>query len=343
VVRVLLWGMGEIGSRAARMLVERPQVEIVGAISHQVGVDVGAAVGAPEHGVTIVGRPDDVGNVEADVCLLATDQRVRDLAPQIEWLLIQGTSVIASGEEMIFPWASEPDLAGVIDAKARAVGRTVYGTGVNPGFAMDALVLCLTSCCASVRRIDVVRASDFSPYGPGPLRSLGVGLEPDEFRAGLAAGTVDGHIGFRESIGAISRALGWAIEEFREEIEPIVTTVERRTPHITVSPGRVAGCAHSAEALIGGEVVIRLSHPQQIEPAAEGAAVGDTVTIDGAPPITMQITPEIEGGQATAARMVNAIGSVLDGPPGLVAMDELALPFATPLGVPGTRVRAGAA
>ncbi len=338
-VRVLMWGLGTIGTRAARMLVQRPQVTFAGAISHQVGQDLSFVVGGDELGIEIAESPANLGVVEADICLLATYQRVPDLMPQIEWLLDQGISVVASGEEMIFPWASHPELADQVDAKARAAGLSVYGTGVNPGFVMDALALCLTSCCASVDRIDVTRASDFSSYGPGPLRSLGVGLTPEEFERGLQDGTVDGHIGFKESIGVIARALGWPIEEYRDQIVPIVSTVERRTPHIAIAPGHVAGCDHWAEALIDGKVVIRLSHPQQIAPAAENARVGDFVRIEGDPPISMEISPEIEGGQATAARMVNAIGPVLEGPPGLLAMDQLTLPFVTPLG--GARTPVG--
>jgi len=337
-VRVLMWGLGEIGARAAKMLAERPGVTFAGAISHQVGQALGSVVGGDELGVEIVESPQDLGVIDADICLLATHQRVPELVPQIEWLLNQGISVIASGEEMIFAWASHPELADQLDVKARAAGRSVYGTGVNPGFVMDALALCLTSCCGSVDRIDVTRASDFSPYGPGPLRSLGVGLTREQFERGLQDGTVDGHIGFKESMGVIARALGWEIEEYRAEIVPIVSKVERRTAHISVPPGHVVGCDHWAEALIEGKVVIRLSHPQQIAPGAESARVGDFVRIQGDPPISMEITPEIEGGQATAARMVNAIGSVLDGPPGLLAMDQLALPFVTPLGRPGTPV-----
>lgn len=337
-VRVLMWGLGEIGTRAAKMLAQRPQVSIAGAISHQVGQDLGSVVDGDALGVEIVESPQDLGVIDADICLLATFQRVPDLMPQIEWLLDRGVSVIASGEEMIFPWASHPELADQLDARARTAGLSVYGTGVNPGFVMDALALCLTSCCASVDRIDVTRASDFSPYGPGPLRSLGVGLNREQFEWGLESGTVDGHIGFKESMGVIARALGWKIEEYREEIVPIVSKVERRTAHITVPPGHVVGCDHSAEALIDGRVAIRLSHPQQIAPAAEKARVGDFVRIQGDPPISMEITPETEGGQATAARMVNAIGSVLEGPAGLLTMDQLTLPFVTPLGRPGTPV-----
>jgi len=334
-VRVLMWGLGKMGSAAARMLIERPRTTIAGAISHQVGEDVGAAVGRDPIGVEIVGEPEQLGAVEADICLLATHQRVPDLVPQIEWLLERGLSVIVSGEEMIFPAASHPELAERLDRAAQAAGRAVYGTGVNPGFVMDALPLLLSSCCASVERIDVTRASDFSPYGPGPLRSLGVGTTPEEFEQGLRDGAVDGHIGFRESIGVIAKAFGWTIDDYREQIAPIVTSVERSTPYITVPAGNVVGCDHWAEALSGGRVVIRLSHPQQIDPAAEDAQLGDFVEITGDPSMKMQIVPEIEGGQATAARMVNAIGSVLEARPGMRTMDELRLGFATPLGTPG--------
>lgn len=342
-VGVLMWGLGEIGTRAARMLAARPQIEFIGALSHQVGEDLGGVIDGPRLGVEIVGSPDDLASIEADICLLATHQRVPDLVPQLEWLLEHGISVIASGEEMIFPWASHPKLAEQIDAGACAAGTSVYGTGINPGFVMDALALCLTSCCASVDRLEVTRASDFSPYGPGPLRSLGVGLTPDGFEQGLQDGTVDGHIGFRESIGVIARALGMKIVDYREEISPIISKVERQTAHISVPPGNVVGCDHWAQAHLDGGPVIRLTHPQQIAPAAENAQVGDFIRIEGDPPLTMQIAPEIEGGQATAARMVNAIGSVLEAPPGLITMDRLALPFVTPLGRPGTMSSAASA
>jgi 2,4-diaminopentanoate dehydrogenase len=242
-VRVLLWGVGEIGTRAARMLLGRPDHTIIGAVSHQVGEDVGELVGLQPHGIRVVGSPEALAAVEADICLLATHQRVPDLAPQIEWLLERRIAVIAAGEEMIFPWASHPALADALDRRARAAGRQVYGTGVNPGFVMDALPLVLTSCCASVERIDVTRASDFSPYGPGPLRSLGVGLSPEEFERGLRDGSVDGHIGFRESAGLMARALGWEIDDYREEIKPIVAGVERPR-----SASRAASASRSARA-----------------------------------------------------------------------------------------------
>lgn len=332
-INILMWGLGEIGSRAGRIIASRPELHISGAISHQVGSDLGTVLGIPETGVTVVAGPEQLAHQDYDICLLATFQRVEELRPQIEWLLSRGISVIVSGEEMIFPGASSPQTSEHLDSLAKANNCSVYGTGVNPGFVMDALVLCLTSVFGSIDRIDVERSSDFSPYGPGPLRSLGVGLTEKEFESGLANGTVDGHIGFRESMAVITKALGWELDSYREGIEPILTPVERRTPHIVVPAGNVAGCSHWMEGLSGGEVKIRLEHPQQIDPAAVDARLGDFVTITGDPGLSMAISPEIEGGQATAARMVNAIHDVLSGPTGLVTMDELRIPFAR-VGVP---------
>jgi 4-hydroxy-tetrahydrodipicolinate reductase len=87
----------------------------------------------------------------------------------------------------------------------------------------------------------------------------------------------------------------------------------------------VAGCHHSAEARTDGRPIIRLAHPQQIDPKAEGVRTGDFVHIEGDPSIHMSISPEIEGGQGTAARMVNAVEGVLNAPSGLRTLDELGL------------------
>lgn len=330
--RVVIRGLGEIGSKAARILLRRPQVEIVGVISHQVGEDLGEAVGVDATGLKIVGEPQELAGLEADICLLATKQKVAEVHDEIAWALDSGMAVIASGEEMIFPWAAAPDLAESIDRRARAAGRAVLGTGVNPGFVMDVLPLCLSSACADIERLEVTRASDFSPYGPLALRSLGVGLSPEQFQRDVETGKVDGHIGFDESIGMMARAIGWTIDYVRDELRPIIAKATRTTPHVTVEPGQVAGCEHEAVGYSEGEPKIVLTHPQQVDPAAEDAQLYDSIRLVGVPTIEMEIKPEIEGGTATAARMVNSIGAVLDAAPGLRGSDELPLPRITPLG-----------
>jgi 4-hydroxy-tetrahydrodipicolinate reductase len=202
------------------------------------------------------------------------------------------------------------------------------GTGINPGFAMDLLVVALSGVCSDITSIGARRINDLSFYGPTVLAAQGVGLSPEAFAAGLADGTVVGHIGFAESLRMIATAIGWDIETIEETREPIVSHVERETPFVRVSPGQVAGCLHTATAYRDGSAVIRLVHPQQIEPQREGVETGDFIEIRGTPDIRIAATPEIPGGPGTIALAVNLIPRVLSAQPGLHAMTDLPVPAA---------------
>ena len=135
-----------------------------------------------------------------------------------------------------------------------------------------------------------------------------------------------GHIGFRQSIMLIAKALGWTIEDIVEERQPIITNVRRKTNYVDVTPGNVAGCRHTARAYSCGREVIFLEHPQQVCPEAEGVRTGDYVIIDGDPPVNLRIEPEIPGGTGTMAMAVNMIPLVVNAPPGLLTMIDLPVP-----------------
>jgi 2,4-diaminopentanoate dehydrogenase len=182
--------------------------------------------------------------------------------------------------------------------------------------------------CARVDAVRATRVNDLSPYGPTVLRSQGVGLSPEAFAAGVADGSVVGHVGFPESAAMIAAALGWELDRVEQRREPIVALVRRSTPFVTVEPGSVAGCLHTATAWRDGEPVIELVHPQQVCPEAEGVATGDTIEIRGEPDVRLTGSPEIPGGTATAALAVNVIPRVRAAPPGLTAMTELPVPAA---------------
>jgi 4-hydroxy-tetrahydrodipicolinate reductase len=92
----------------------------------------------------------------------------------------------------------------------------------------------------------------------------------------------------------------------------------------------VAGCLHRAVAFRDGRAAIELVHPQQVAPEAEGVETGDTLEIEGAPPLRLESRPEIPGGAATIALAVNAVPRVLAAAPGLRSMAELPVPAALP-------------
>ncbi|MGD8593218.1 MAG: NADP-binding protein, partial [Gammaproteobacteria bacterium] len=200
--------------------------------------------------------------------------------------------------------------------------------GVYPGFVLDLLVITLSGVCADIQSIKAQRVNDLSPYGPSVLTSQGVGMTPQAFQTGVNNGTIVGHYGFKQSIRMITKAVGWEIDAITETREPIVTSVQRKTPFITVEPGQVAGCNHTAVAYSNEQPLITLLHPQQVLPQLEGIATGDSIEIKGTPDIKLSGSPEIPGGTATAAIAVNSIPRVLNAAPGLYTMADLPVPAA---------------
>jgi len=331
-VSVVIWGLGAMGSGIASALLAKEGVRIVGAIDvdpRKVGRDMGAALSPPRPGTGIVVTDIPTAllkDVRPHVCVIATSSFLADVLPQVKAAVGAGANVITIAEEMAFPQAVNKGASAEIDRRAREAGVSVLGTGINPGFVLDTLIIALTGACTEVTGIRARRVNDLSPFGPTVLKTQGVGTTPEEFQRGVDAGTIVGHVGFAQSLSMIARAVGWGLDRIDEVKEPIVSQTRRQTPFIEIEPGQVAGCDHSARGYIGDDEVITLEHPQQIQPEAEGKETGDFVTVEGTPGVRMAIQPEIAGGIGTMALAVNMIPAVVAAQPGLLTMDMLPVP-----------------
>jgi 4-hydroxy-tetrahydrodipicolinate reductase len=269
-----------------------------------------------------------ISSSRPQIALQATCSRLAEAWAEISTLVGHGVHVISIAEEMAYPACVSPSRADELDKLAIRNGVAVLGTGVNPGFVLDLLVIALTGVCAEIDSITATRVNDLSPYGPAVLRTQGVGLTPEQFHRGLREGTVLGHIGFPQSIHMIAHAIGWEIAHIVETREPIIARVARRTPFVNVVPGNVAGCLHKAVAFREEKPAITLIHPQQIQPENEGIETGDKIEIYGEPNVRLAGSPEIPGGAATVALAVNMIPHVLNATPGLHTMADLPVPAA---------------
>jgi len=334
-VKVVQWGLGAMGGGIVKLLAQKEGIEIVSAIAHRaekVGKDVGEVLGMDKKlGVIVSGDSDPAAawrGKNADLLLQATCSSTKDAFPQIKMAVEDGLNVISSAEELAYPSAQEPELAKEIDELAKKHGVSVLGTGINPGFVLDALILMLTGICYDVKRIEATRVNDLSPFGTTVMVGQGVGTTVEQFKAGVADGSIVGHIGFPESIQMIADALGWKLDKVEQSREPIITKVKRETPCVKVEPGMVAGCKQVGRGIVNGEEKILMVHPQQIQPELGDVKTGDYIKIEGTPSVNLSIEPEIPGGIGTIAAMVNMIPQVINAKPGLVTMDVLPIPVA---------------
>ena len=333
-VKVIIWGIGAMGSGMAKMLLEKNGVEIVGVCSRRTHVgknlyEVLEMDPADKEPIIVTDNIDSlVKDKSADVVLIATGSFTRDTYDKVVKVVENNINVITIAEEMAYPKAQEPELAEKIDQLARQKGVTVLGTGINPGFVLDLLVLALTGTCEKVDYIKASRVNDLSPFGTVVMKGQGVGLTEEAFHQGVASGEVIGHVGFAESISMVAEGLGWKVNHIEQTREPIISTIARETKYVTVEPGNVAGCRHCATGEIDGEIKIDMEHPQQIHPSLEGQDTGDYIWVRGVPDIDMQIKPEIPGGIGTIAMAVNMIPHVINARPGLKTMLDLPVPRA---------------
>jgi 4-hydroxy-tetrahydrodipicolinate reductase len=321
-----------MGGGMARLMLEKPGLEIVAAVGRprHAGKDLGEVLGLGKNlGVIVTDNPETVLDKEKVDCVgLATTSWTAAQMPDLRKILGAGINCVTITEEMADPEAQSPKLAAEIDELAKKNGVSVLGTGVNPGFVLDLLIVTLTAGCHSVERIEASRVNDLSPYGHTVMKSQGIGTTPEAFRAGVADGTIVGHVGFPESIHMISEALGLGVDRIEQSREPIISKVYRETPHVVVEPGMVAGCTHIGIGYRADKEIVRLVHPQQIHPHLENQPTGDFIHIFGDPEVNMAIKPEIAGGKATIGIAVNMIPHVVAATPGLKRMIDLPVPAA---------------
>jgi len=334
-IKVIIWGFGAMGSGMAEMLLKKKGVEIVGVCDRNA-----ARVGKDMYEVLQMERGDRrpviiTDNIEeiakegaADVALLATDSFTRTAFDKIKYIVEKKINVISTAEEMAYPQAQEPELAKEMDRLAKENGVTILGTGINPGFVLDLLILALTGTCETVEHIKAARINDLAPFGHAVMEEQGVGLTVKAFEDGVATGKVAGHVGFPESIRMIADGIGWKVEKIDQTREPIVSSVYRETKYAKVEAGNVAGCRQCGYGYVDGEIKLDMEHPQQILPEMEGVDTGDYIWIKGTPNINLQIKPEIPGGIGTIAMCINMIPHVINSAAGLKTMLDLPVPRA---------------
>jgi len=334
-IKIVIWGFGAMGRGMADMLLAKKGVEITGVCDLHpdlVGKSIFAALESKQNNHPEVMVSDDIESLlnkeNCDLVLLATDSYTSKAFPKMKMILEKGINVISTAEEMAYPQAQEPELAKQLNEIAKANGVTVLGTGINPGFIMDLLVIALSGVMSEVTHIEANRVNSLSPFGPAVMEEQGVGITLDEFNHGVETDTLAGHVGFAESVYMIADAIGVKLDKFEQQMKPIVTTVDRTSPYGFAKAGNIAGVNMTGQGIINDEVFIDMKHPQQIEPEMEGTHTGDYIKIKGTPEVNMAITPEIDGGIGTIAMCVNMIPHVLNSRPGLKTMIDLPVPRA---------------
>jgi hypothetical protein len=325
-IRVLHYGLGPIGAAVVRQVATRRGFRVVGAVDidpAKVGLDLGDVAGVGRK-LRVKISSDARAAIKAstpDVVVLCTSSSLKKVWPQLEGILKLKVPVVSTTEELAYPLWNQKRLAATIDAAARKARVAVVGTGVNPGFAMDALPITLTGVCEHVSAITVNRIQDARTRRLPFQQKIGAGLTRAQFQARVDDGSVR-HVGLTESIAMIADAMGWKLDRVTDQIVPKIAEVSVSSPFLMVEPGQVCGLIQDGVGYVGGEPLIRL-HMEAYLGAPESY---DSADIEGTPRLSMKIAGGVHGDVATASIAVNSIPKVLEASPGLHTMRSLPIP-----------------
>ena len=324
---VIQFGLGPIGLESLKLAAEQSWLEILG------GVDIDPAKAgktlAELTGVAALGGANVFPSLDAlfaavgvpDVVLHTAGSSAAASFAQMKPALERGISVASTCEELIFPALKTPDLARDYDDLCRRTGARIAGTGVNPGFVMDILPICLTGVSREVTSIYVERVVNASTRRQPLQAKIGSGQNPDDFRAKFAAGKA-GHAGFQQSVALLAHAMGWRLDEIRETCEPVVATSRVVTKFFAVAAGQSLGIHQKCIGLVAGETRIKLDLQMYLDVSLPH----DAIVVRGRPDLNLVLNGGVAGDDATVASLINIIPRLLASAPGVRLMTELPVP-----------------
>jgi 4-hydroxy-tetrahydrodipicolinate reductase len=323
-IKVAQFGLGPIGLESLRLLATKGWAKIVG------GVDIDpdktgkslADLGAGTAQQLVYSSFQKLFDRERpDVVVHTAGSKIGPAIEQITAMAGAGVSVVSSCEELLFPWHRGYDAAIELDRICQESGARVVATGVNPGFVMDLLPLCLTGVSRRVDSLYIERVVNASTRRMPLQKKIGSGMDPEEFRTLFRAGKA-GHAGFQESAALVAHTLGWEIDQLTETCEPVIADHDIVTNFFNVRKGQTCGLHQTAKVTSGGRERIVMDLKMYLD----APDPHDAVKVAGEPALDVVINGGVAGDDATVAALANAVPKVLMVSPGLRVITDLPVP-----------------
>ena len=347
---VIQFSTGNVGRHALRLIVERPDLKLVGLHSHsadKIGRDASELCAGP--GPTGIVATDDVEALLATGadCVLYTSQAETRPTAAIEEIcrfLRAGINVVGTSMVwLVSPHHAESWLVEPLTAACRDGSASLYINGVDPGFSGDTLVYTAMTLAGRATGITISEICDYGTYDDAEFTGVSFGFgttedhQPILFAPGVTSSLWGGQV------RSLADLLGVTLDEIRESHQSWVTPTRIESTMMTVEPGRVAAVRFAVDGMRDGEPVITVDHVNRLTAAAapqwpyppEGRPGVHRVVVRGDPGIEINthlglagIDHNQAGVISTAARAVNAIDAVCTAPPGLLGAQDLPAAYA---------------
>ena len=332
-IKLIFSGVGGVAKNLTRLLQHREEIQIVGALTRNTGyagTDLGVHAGAAPLGVPISTERGHVFGQDADLLLVATTSFLSEVAADILHGIERGLNVITTAEEAAYPWSADKQLSDEIDAAARQRGVTVLGAGLNPGFIFDALFLTASAISWDVEKISFRRVVDVSGFSETVQRRLGLGHSREAFDAGVARGTVRGHMGFPQSFNLAANRLGYDLQRISKTFEPHLAARAISGGQLWIEHGQTAGFTQRVTGFLDERPWIEAEFVAHVDLPSLELEAEDSIDIEGSNPVRLRLKPGCNPQLGTAGMLASCIPRVVEAKAGFLTVADLSLPHCRP-------------
>ncbi|MBC7194660.1 MAG: hypothetical protein H5U37_03295 [Caldisericia bacterium] len=320
--KFISYGLGTIGLEILDTLLKKKNFKIVGAVDIKdelINKDVGELLGDKKINVYVKKNIEEFE--KCDIVVHSTSSRISKTFEEFKELLSKGYNIISTCEELFYPYYFHKKEAEELNRIAKENNARILGTGINPGFILDTMVVFSTTLLRDFNKISGERVLDASKRRKQLQLKIGSGLTVEEFNK-LKNENKIGHVGLLESLFFIFDALNLEIQEFKEELNPLIAEEDIKTEYIFVKKGLVRGQHQRVIGISKDGKVIELT----LIMALKEKESFDRVKIIGDPEIELEIKRGVPGDIGTASVVANYIPILLKAEPGLHTTMDLNLP-----------------
>lgn len=344
-LKVIVWGTGNVGRPALRAVQSHSELELVAVIvsnPDKVGKDAGTLAGLPETGVLAT---DDyqaaiAAGADAVIYTATADIRPEEAMADLNACLAAGINVVSTSfYSFLHPGSVATEVTAPVQAACAASGASLLVSGIDPGWAMDALPVMLSGAVADIREIRCREIFNYALYDqPQVVREvIGFGGSLEELPLMLHDFAIE--MVWAPMLRVVGDELGQPVLEVEVKVErrPLERTIEVDGMG-TFAAGTQGAFRFEVIGYTASEVRYVIEHVTRIDDEcapdwpypAEGRGCHQVV-ISGNPDLHVSVHAEDHfepgaagGGNATAANwIVNAIPAVCNARPGIVTLSDL--------------------
>ena len=337
--RVIVWGTGHLGASGLRMVLQHPDLELVGVhawSSEKIGRDAGALAGTGPTGITVTNNIQDLLQLKADCIAYFASSACRDAEAMADILpfLESGTNVSTiSHFDLQYPRHGRPQFVEPVERACRTGSASVLLTGEEPGFAFGQHLFALLSTTGRVDRIDMIELAYVRRYaGADSLRMYGFNEDLD-YRPPMFKSEV-GAVWHVNTLRGIADFVGVTIDAFEESWETATVGDDYETAAFGMaSAGKTAATRWTVTGMVKGspflvyQKILRLHEeagkdwPAPILGKA-GPGVTQKISVTGSPNIREELH-RFGGPSGTPIIAVNAIPFVCSAAPGIILQQNI--------------------